>query len=293
MKTTTSSGFMLIVGLVSFALVTSLVLFLIPKTEAEIYIPKDQTQVTAVREGKAVLVFLDTMTLELHNGTTTVSVIPIISKGKPGSYYETPGGEYAHDYKIPLHFSSIGHVYMPNSIHVFGNFFIHGIPYYPNGEKVSSSYSGGCIRLSDTDSKEVYDFIEKGTPIIITKKNLPYASLEINPRDMTSLMVATISLEFQTQDNPITFNNVATTRRELLPLILQGDAQASLFITQSLGRDTFVSLMNTKAKAIGLENTTFRDVTSEASTTALDSVIFYNYLTNYKSYLLATSTFNN
>ncbi len=127
------------------------------------------TQKTTPRVGDYIVVHLDTMTLDLANGSNTLETFPIISQGKPGSYYETIGGEYIHDYKIPNHFSSIGHVYMPWSIHVFGNYFIHGIPYYPDGTKVSSTYSGGCIRLSDENAERLYNFIKKGTPVIITR----------------------------------------------------------------------------------------------------------------------------
>lgn len=246
-------------------------------------------------DGDHVIVHLDDMTITLHSGTTTIASYPLVSKGKPGSYYETMGGAYISDYKEPLHFSSIGHVYMPYSVHVFGNYFIHGIPYYPNGEKVSSAYSGGCIRLEDNDMKKVYDFISKGTPIIITSDTEesfdPSATSDytFTSTDMTLLMVASVSLEVLTQDNEILGPSGAmTTRRNLLPLLLgNNDYSIATLYAKSIGENAFVSLMNQKAKALGLSNTHFTNVTSPAVTSFEDRERFLAYISKYKSYLTA------
>ena len=295
----------MVLGLFSFALITSLVILPAPTLEAgeidqteSISVPEEPEQIeiplakasSTPKTSTYVLVVLDTMSLELHDGSTTVAIMPIISKGKPESYYETLGGIYSSDYKMLLHFSSIGHVYMPHSIHIFGNFFIHGIPYHPNGDKVSSDYSGGCIRLSDENAKRVYDFVEQGTPIIITKQKLTESNTQVSARDMTRLMVATISLEFLKQDNPILFNAKMTTRRALLKELLLGNTGVAELFARSVGKETFIEIMNKKAVAIGLQSTIFTSVESPANTTNKDSSIFYNYLINYKSYLLATST---
>ncbi len=245
--------------------------------------------------GNYVVVHLEKMQIELHNGTSTLETVPIISIGKPGSYYETIGGAYANDYKIRNHFSSIGHVYMPWSVHVFGNYFIHGIPYYPDGTEVSSTYSGGCIRLSNEDAKRVYSFIEKGTPIVITENSeRDFIATEIeaptiSSAEMTRLMVATISLEVLTQDNEITDTDGVslTTRRKLLPrLLADGDDSISIKIAQALGEGAYVSYMNQKAQALGLTNTTFTSVTSPVTTTLADQERFMQHIASYKTYLL-------
>lgn len=245
--------------------------------------------------GKQVIVNLGTMKLELLDGTSTPTVIDIVSKGKPGSYYETPGGNYTTEYKIRNHFSSIGLVYMPYSVHVFGNFFIHGIPYYPDGTEVSSTYSGGCIRLRNEDAQKVYAFVEVGTPVRITgaatetftySKNTDVSLVE--NMEMTRLMVAAISLEFLTQDNEIIFEGMQTTRRTILPdLVVYKDDSVSVEYTETLGRKGYVARMNEKAKALGLHNTTFTDVTTPATTTLEDSERFLQYIKTYKSYLLS------
>ncbi|MCU1386636.1 MAG: hypothetical protein JWL71_5333 [Acidobacteria bacterium] len=245
--------------------------------------------------GNFVVVNLQTMTLDLRNGTTTLSQFPIISKGRPGSYYETIGGAYENDYELRNHFSSIGHVYMPWSVHVFGNYFIHGVPYYPDGRKVSSTYSGGCLRLSDEDAQQVYDFVKTGTPIIITEnKETDFAPIAtstdtISSMQMTRLMVATISLEVLTQDNAITDTDgeTLTTRKTLLPrLLVDGDDTISRAFAASRGENVFVDYMNTKARALGLTNTVFTTVDTAATTTPQDQTRFMEYLAEYKSYLL-------
>jgi hypothetical protein len=244
--------------------------------------------------GKNVLIHLDTNSLELRDGTTTEALIHIVSQGKPNSYYETIGGYYTSNYKEPLHFSSIGHVYMPFSIHVFGNYFIHGIPYYPDGTKVSSAFSGGCIRLEDVDAKHVYDFITSTTTIILTRGSehdfdkTTTVSVATSSITMTRLMVATISLELLTQDNEIRgLNGETTTRREMLPLLLtkNNDGVSKLY-AKSLDTDMFVQAMNDKALSLGLTNTHFTDVTSPVITTEEDYTHFMNYIRTYKSYLL-------
>jgi hypothetical protein len=115
----------------------------------------------------AVVANLEDMNLLLYENGKVIKEIPILSKGRPGSPWETPAGKYEVLYKKENHFSSIGEVYMPSSVQFFGNFFIHGWPYYPDGTPVSEGYSGGCIRLSVEEAREVYEFVENGTPVIV------------------------------------------------------------------------------------------------------------------------------
>lgn len=265
--------------------------------KVELLLPKEHA-------GEYILVNLETMTVELRNGSSTVSTMKILSQGRPGSYYETIGGNYPHDYKIRNHFSSLGYVYMPWSVHVFGNFFIHGIPYYPDGEKVSSTYSGGCVRLSDEDAEELYGFVKKGMPIIITrgdaysfeKATSSKAPTTLEAMDMTRMMAAIISLDVLPQDNE--FENPYTpgeftTRRKLLPkLIAEQDDRVIQLYAGALGASTFIDYMNQKAKALGMYNTTFTSIKDPVSTTPEDYERFTNYIETYKSYLLSTTVAN-
>ena len=95
---------------------------------------------------------------------------PILAQGKEGSFWETPAGLYQIEAKIKKHYSTIGQVFMPYSLQFQGNFFIHGWPYYPNGRPVETSFSGGCIRLSTENAKEIFQEIKVGTPLLVKKE---------------------------------------------------------------------------------------------------------------------------
>ncbi len=244
--------------------------------------------------GKHVVIYLQKMLLELRDGDMLVATLPILSQGKPGSYYETIGGVYTNDYKTPLHFSSLGLVYMPYSVHVFGNYFIHGVPYYPNGKEVSSTHSGGCVRLSNKNAELLYNFVDKGTVITITRDTetsfdaTKIASTTLSSIEMTNLMAAMISLEFLTQDDLVIdpSNGSQTTRQNLLPrLINDGDTAVTHLYAKNMGEDLFIKYMNQKAEALGLRNTYFTTLDTEVATTYEDYMRFMTYVTTYKSYL--------
>ncbi len=119
--------------------------------------------------GKAVVANLDDKTVALVEDSKITKIYNIVSLGKPNKYYETPGGIYKIRSWETNHYSLIGEVYMPWSMQFSGNYFIHGIPYYEDGERVSSQYSGGCIRLSDEDAQNIYDFSDKNTYVVVVK----------------------------------------------------------------------------------------------------------------------------
>ncbi len=110
---------------------------------------------------------LSKMVLRVYVGGEVKKEVKILSKGKEGSWWETPAGLYKIEGKEKSHFSSFGKVYMPWSMPFQGNFFIHGWPYYPDGTEVDSTYSGGCIRLSTEDAKEVFDLAQQGMPVLV------------------------------------------------------------------------------------------------------------------------------
>ncbi|NTV44839.1 MAG: L,D-transpeptidase family protein [Candidatus Yonathbacteria bacterium] len=114
---------------------------------------------------------LSGMSMRVYKNGKVALEVPIKTKGKEGSWWETPAGLYRIETKEKDHFSSFGKVHQPWSMSFQGNFFIHGWPYYPDGIPVSSTYSGGCIRLADNDAKAVYDTVSVGTPILVFEKD--------------------------------------------------------------------------------------------------------------------------
>ena len=136
---------------------------------------------TIPQTGKFIAADLVGMQLYLYQDGTQVAQYPIITKGRTGTPWETPSGFYAIQSKEVTHFSSIGHVYMPYSMQFYGNYFIHGWTYYPNGTPVSASFSGGCIKLATADAKEVFAFADVGTKVFVydAKHATPPATLSL------------------------------------------------------------------------------------------------------------------
>lgn len=144
----------------------------------------NQFEVAIPQEGEFVYADLSDMKLYLFKGGQIMRALTILSKGKKGSRWETPTGFYSIKTKEKNHLSSIGDVYMPYSMQFYGNFFIHGWPYYKDGTDVSLGYSGGCIRLSTEDARKVYEFVKVKTPLFV-HETVTKASADIGSDDAT------------------------------------------------------------------------------------------------------------
>lgn len=114
---------------------------------------------------------LSKMVLKVYKFGELSTEVPILTKGRDGSWWETPAGLYKINTKSENHFSSIGHVWMPWAMQFQGNFFIHGETYYADGTPTSSQYSGGCIRLKTEDAEKIYSLVEKGTPLLVFEES--------------------------------------------------------------------------------------------------------------------------
>ncbi len=154
-----------------------------------------------------IYVNLSTMRLEYYKDGTVAEDVAVLSKGKPGSWWETPTGLYKVESKIPSDYSSIAHVYSPWALDFQGNFLIHGWPYYPDGTPVGSTYSGGCIRLSTSDAKALYDSVSVGTPVLVVSDDFKsdnfQEAVQGPPIDARSYLAADLSSNFvMTEKNP-------------------------------------------------------------------------------------------
>lgn len=140
-----------------------------PSTTTPVRVINRLTVLDAVpKTGKFIAADLKDMTLTLYENGVAVGTYPILTKGRPGSPYETPAGFYEVLTKETDHFNKSEQVHMPFSMQFYGNYFIHGWPYYEkDGTPVASTYSGGCIRLSTDDAGKVYAFAEKGTGVFV------------------------------------------------------------------------------------------------------------------------------
>jgi D-alanyl-D-alanine carboxypeptidase len=119
------------------------------------------------RIGKFIAADLVNMKLMLYQDGAIVHEYPILTKGKPGSPYETPSGFYTVLTKEENHLNNTAQVYMPYSMQFYGNYFIHGWPYHTDGTPVASTYSGGCIRLSTNDAARVFAFADAGIGLFV------------------------------------------------------------------------------------------------------------------------------
>ncbi len=143
---------------------------------------------------------LTRMLLVVYKEGLPIKEVKIMTKGKDGLWWQTPAGLYKIETKEKKHYSSFGHVYENWNLAFQGNFFIHGWPYYEGGKPVSSTFSGGCIRLSDEDAKAVYDLVSTGDPVLVYEKafsmdNFAYTS-QLPELDADAYLAADIKNNF-------------------------------------------------------------------------------------------------
>lgn len=277
---------------------------------------------------------LTAMQVHVYENGALLFSVPIKSKGKEGSWWETPSGLYRAEAKEEKHFSSFGHVYMPWSIPFQGNFFIHGWPYYPDGTPVKEGYSGGCIRLEDMYAKQVYEHIKVGTPILVfeeeSKKSFSYllkaptveaksylvadlgnnfvlVSSDTKVKNDTSLlsklMTAVVSSEYKNIEETVEVPATATKGRLVrgasyslydlfFPLLLEDSNESALAIQNHFGASRFLSLMQAKAQALGMRDTSFvvngKNVPQD-TTTIGDIFLFLKYLYTNRPFILSMS----
>ncbi len=117
--------------------------------------------------GKFIAADLVHMELYLYQDGSSIAQYPILTKGRPGTPYETPAGFYNILSKEVDHFNTDEQVHMPYSMQFYGNYFIHGWPTYVDGSPVPTTYSGGCIRLSTADAAAVYAFADRNTKVFV------------------------------------------------------------------------------------------------------------------------------
>lgn len=109
----------------------------------------------------------------------------ILAKGNPDIWGGTPAGLYYVLRKHKVSYSNISNVYMPYSIHFYGKYYIHGEPYYRNGKKLKSSFSGGCIRLDNLSAKEVFNFAKKNMPVLVIDQSNKNSALLQVPNEIS------------------------------------------------------------------------------------------------------------
>ena len=204
---------------------------------------------------------LSAMIIRFYKNGELLKEAPIQTKGRDGSWWETPAGLYKISSKEENHFSSFGRVWMPWSMQFQGNFFIHGPTRYSDGSPTPSTYSGGCIRLALDDVKEIYRLAEVGTPILVFEEsfnggkeaakyknknllsdNITYLAADLNNNfvftenksrekhsiaSITKLMSALIAVEYINVEKEVTINSSILTKTSI-PRLKESDRVAIL-----------------------------------------------------------------
>ncbi|MCD6568849.1 peptidoglycan DD-metalloendopeptidase family protein [bacterium] len=124
----------------------------------------------------------------LYDDGKLVAVLPLSYQSPENVWFESPTGLYKIRTKEKLHWSTIGKVWMPYSMQYYEDFFLHGIPYYPDGRKLTSTVSGGCLRFADEVAQKLYEFVKIGDPVLVyaTLDNLTPKEDIIFPLDLES-----------------------------------------------------------------------------------------------------------
>ena len=277
--------------LMSFCLVYIIILWQEDRKDANL---ATKNSPESIYQNKEIIANLDEMKVHLVNNGKILDSFDIVSVGKPGSFYETPTGEYKIENKEKSHFSNLGKVHMPFSMQFFGNFFIHGIPYHTDGTRVSSFYSGGCIRMQDQDAEKIYNFAEIGKYSSTTLKVLREQKYIANDYDEKllakdtniNIMTALISLEFIDQSKNL--KNYGNIKDALSVMLKSNDNNIATAIANYYGEKEFLKKMNQKAVAIGLQNTKYNSMKYddvETKTTREDNLKLIKYIENNKSYI--------
>ncbi len=281
---------------------------------------------TIPQKGKVAYADLGAMKITLFENGKASGEYAIASVGREGTAWQTPIGQFDMSYKKENHFSSIGHVYMPWSMHFFGNYFIHGWPYYPDGTPVPDGYSGGCIRMETDQAKFVYDFVDRDTVLLVTtssnpiekqleleyaiKENAPLldsnfliADLEtgevldakgqntqVEIGSITKIMTGLISLEVLNQYNETVLNqDIVTIADVLYALLLNDNDRAGEILSEHKNANQYLLDMNTRASSLGMNQTTYTDVNGLDATTVStleDQFRLMQYLKWYKPFLI-------
>ncbi len=118
-------------------------------------------------EPKGVQIDLATEQAFLFRGGKLANKLPLAYQSPDDKWFKAPTGYFRAGWKGRKHLSSIFPVYMPYAIQYHEDFFLHGIPYHKNGERVSNQFTGGCLRFQDKDAKTIFDFTKSGEQVLV------------------------------------------------------------------------------------------------------------------------------
>jgi hypothetical protein len=176
--------------------------------------------------------------LRVYQSGNLALEVPIDSKGREGSWWETPAGLYEVESKEKAHFSGMGHVWMPWSMKFQGNFYIHGRTYYPDGTPTAKEFTGGCIRLSTENAEKVFNMIKTGTPVLVFEHSFSADTFQYQTEQGPTLM-APVYLSGDLRNNHIFASNDATLE---VPIASITKLMTALIATEYINLDSVATV---------------------------------------------------
>lgn len=112
---------------------------------------------------------LNQKTLRYFKKGVLLQSAEVFGVGAQGSWWDTPSGLYTVEQKDKRLFTTTGQAYLPFALTFQSNFVIHGWPIYPDGNRSGNDFSGGGIKISDSDAEALFSEVDKDTPILVHK----------------------------------------------------------------------------------------------------------------------------
>lgn len=120
-------------------------------------------------EPKGLQIDLTTQKAILFENGKIIDILPVAYQSPEGVWFQTPTGYFRVGAMREKHRSSLFPVNMPYAIQITEDFFMHEIPFYDDGTKVTSKFSGGCLRFETAVAKRLFEFLNRGDQLIIYK----------------------------------------------------------------------------------------------------------------------------
>ncbi|MFC1700804.1 L,D-transpeptidase [Patescibacteria group bacterium] len=158
---------------INFASLINISPIILPISEKNVFVKPDKKTVVLSKpktnEGKYIDVDISDQVMILYENDKIMGIYEVST----GRYnMPTPLGEFKISKKEENHWSRTYGLYMPFSMEFIPGFYVHELPYWPNGYREGEDHLGtrvshGCIRLGIGPAEKVYNFANIGTPIIV------------------------------------------------------------------------------------------------------------------------------
>ncbi len=157
--------------------------FPINRTNSPYYLPLlDSVRNKMIYSGNDFIeVNLENMSTRIYAKGMLKEEVPIATRGNSELWGGTPSGLYQVLSMHRVGLSILNKAYVPYAIKYYGNYFLYGVPYYENGERISANFSGGSLNYSDSNASTIFNYSHEGMPILVIDKerdNFEYKGID-------------------------------------------------------------------------------------------------------------------